>query len=227
MAKRFKKKPSDLHDTYNRQGERILEGRTLNEWAAQYRSSITNNGWSSKALRARRNFDALLLQIQRDRAMENQPPLDRNSIEGITEADTFILAFETTRDDSVNAKAKASHEAREVSTTFTVNGSLTLYSTSTDANISDAAACRKRDLAVLQDVSSSSSGGKDRGCSLVKRLRTSSNLSTFQFHSENFAGTVVKPHSNMACVVRSIYDTIMDSGAACHVINNLDYASKD
>jgi hypothetical protein len=32
----------------------------------------------------------------------------------------------------------------------------------------------------------------------------------------------------MACVVRSIYDTIMDSGATCHVIiNNLDYASKD
>ncbi len=30
----------------------------------------------------------------------------------------------------------------------------------------------------------------------------------------------------MACVVRSIYDTIMDSGATCHVIDNLEYASK-
>ncbi len=60
--------------------------------------------------------------------MENQPPLDRNSIEGITEADKFFLAYETTRDDTVNEKAKASHEAREVSTTFTVNDPLTLYS---------------------------------------------------------------------------------------------------
>jgi hypothetical protein len=76
---------------------------------------FTSVEWSSKALLARRIFDALLLHIQKDRAMENQPPLDRNSIEGITEADTFFLAYETTRDDTVNEKAKASHEAREVS----------------------------------------------------------------------------------------------------------------
>ena len=28
----------------------------------------------------------------------------------------------------------------------------------------------------------------------------------------------------MPCVVRGVYDTIIDSGATCHVINNLDYA---
>ncbi len=34
MAKISKKKSSDLYDTYNRARERILQERTLNEWAA-------------------------------------------------------------------------------------------------------------------------------------------------------------------------------------------------
>jgi hypothetical protein len=167
MAKKLKKKSSELRDTYNRAGERILEGRTLNEWAAQYCNGITADGWTSKTLRARRKFDALLLQIQKDRAMDNLSPLDRNSIAGIFDADTYFVAYETTLDYTINEKAKASHDALEVSTTLNAYDPLILYSTSSNATRSDATTCRKRNLSALQDASNSSCCSKDRGCSLA------------------------------------------------------------
>lgn len=125
-----------------------------------------------------------------------------NQSAGITEADTFFLAYETTRDKAaVNEKAKkVSLNVHKVSIISTVSDSLNLNSIS---NCSHGQRCNnppqaKRGL-------SNSSCGRDRGCSLAKRLQISSKLNKFHF-----------------------YDTIIDSVATfCHVVNNLHYTNKN
>jgi hypothetical protein len=73
------------------------------------------------------------------------------------------------------------------------------------------------------DCGSSSSSSSSEECNVDNRLSHKRNLMKSYDTSTELA-YVVTPACGTACLAKGLHDTIIESGATCHVINNDHYA---
>ena len=204
----------------NVNGESILYGLNVYEWAELYCNSLIDNveyeGHSRCSLRMLFTF-TLEAENTLRRSLD-KPKLNRKHIGRVAKADKLHSRYQGYFDRVIKAKARVLERKRQVSTHHIyADHALTLL----HSNGPTQKRYPKRNVDVV-DCSNCSSDSMHES-SIALRPNKRRKLTKLYFQKE-IANVVIFERAHLACNDR--YDSIIDSGATCHVTNQVHFATE-
>jgi hypothetical protein len=212
--------------TMSKTNELVVESMNLAQWADIYCHYALHEGFEVKETRkAMLTFNILLNMTENLQESQGKPLTSRSDFPKVDYADTAYVAYLDAKEEAINEAAIANKRRREVSNTYyhSSNFLTTLSSYDYKANEMPTVGSTTQKVGMPGSIVNASSNSSES--SVVFESNKRIKLNSLQYAISHQANVIVCKYAYLA---RSdLYDTIVDSGATCHIINDTKYATHE